>query len=62
MQQVKCPMCNRLVPWSEDAAFRPFCSERCKLIDLGAWAADSYAVAGRHHGTESTETEADRSG
>jgi len=28
----------------EDNAFRPFCSERCKLIDLGAWANDEYRL------------------
>jgi endogenous inhibitor of DNA gyrase (YacG/DUF329 family) len=33
---------NRL--WSADNKFRPFCSERCKLIDLGAWASESYRV------------------
>lgn len=30
--------------WSTDNKFRPFCSERCKLIDLGAWADGSYAI------------------
>ncbi len=44
---VKCPTCGREVEWSEASRFRPFCSERCKLIDLGAWAAEKYAIAGR---------------
>ncbi|MDX1573477.1 MAG: DNA gyrase inhibitor YacG, partial [Methylophaga sp.] len=39
MMKVNCPTCGRKVIWSEDNAFRPFCSERCKLIDLGEWAA-----------------------
>ena len=34
---VKCPTCRRPVEWSEQSAYRPFCSERCRLIDLGAW-------------------------
>ncbi len=34
-----CPRCGEMSQW-EDNAFRPFCSERCKLIDLGAWAND----------------------
>jgi uncharacterized protein len=34
---VKCPTCRRPVEWSERSAYRPFCSERCRLIDLGAW-------------------------
>jgi endogenous inhibitor of DNA gyrase (YacG/DUF329 family) len=33
------------VPWSAASPFRPFCSERCKLIDLGAWADERYRVA-----------------
>ncbi|OSI15111.1 DNA gyrase inhibitor YacG [Neisseria dentiae] len=42
---VKCPTCRTLTEWSADNPFRPFCSERCKLIDLGAWANEDYAVA-----------------
>jgi hypothetical protein len=34
------------VRWSDENHYRPFCSERCKLIDLGAWASDRYAIAG----------------
>lgn len=40
---VACPTCRKSVPWSGDNPYRPFCSERCHLIDLGAWA------EGRHH-------------
>lgn len=43
---VKCPTCGRDVEWTEASRFRPFCSERCKLIDLGAWAAEKYTIAG----------------
>ncbi len=32
--------------WTTENLFRPFCSEHCKLIDLGAWAAESYSVVG----------------
>lgn len=41
---VNCPQCGRPVEWNEASRFRPFCSERCKLIDLGAWAAEAYRV------------------
>lgn len=41
---VKCPVCERAVPWVEQQLFRPFCSERCKLIDLGEWATESYKI------------------
>lgn len=46
MAKVKCPTCGKPVPWNEAHPFRPFCSERCKQIDLGAWAAEQYRVAG----------------
>ncbi|MGD8711728.1 MAG: DNA gyrase inhibitor YacG, partial [Thiohalophilus sp.] len=32
---VKCPTCDKNVPWDESSKWRPFCSERCRLIDLG---------------------------
>ncbi|MDR1424767.1 MAG: DNA gyrase inhibitor YacG [Azoarcus sp.] len=41
---VRCPQCGRDAEWSEDNPLRPFCSERCKQIDLGAWASDQYRV------------------
>jgi uncharacterized protein len=41
---VNCPRCGVPVEWSPQHPFRPFCSERCKLIDLGAWANESYRV------------------
>ena len=43
---VKCPTCARDVLWNEHAKFRPFCSARCKTIDLGAWASGGYSIAG----------------
>jgi len=42
---VKCPTCETDVEWSSVSEFRPFCCERCKLIDLGAWAEEEYSVA-----------------
>jgi len=41
---VPCPQCGRTVEWTESSRWRPFCSERCKLIDLGAWAAEEYRI------------------
>ncbi|WP_425916016.1 DNA gyrase inhibitor YacG [Acinetobacter sp. TSRC1-2] len=38
-----CPRCGKPSTW-EGNAFRPFCSERCKMIDLGAWANDEYKL------------------
>lgn len=48
---VKCPKCSKEIEYySSD--YRPFCSERCKLIDLGNWADGKYAVP-----TEDTPSE-----
>jgi endogenous inhibitor of DNA gyrase (YacG/DUF329 family) len=41
---IKCPTCGDSVVWSEANRFRPFCSERCKNIDLGAWSSGSYSI------------------
>jgi len=43
MPKVKCPECGKETEFSGNE-FRPFCSERCKLLDLGAWADGDYAV------------------
>ena len=43
---VNCPRCGAAVNWGPQSPFRPFCSERCRKIDLGAWASDSYRVPG----------------
>lgn len=39
----QCPICRQEVRW-EDNPFRPFCSERCQIQDLGAWASENYRV------------------
>jgi uncharacterized protein len=41
---VSCPRCGAQVAWLPENPYRPFCSERCKLIDLGAWATEKYRV------------------
>jgi endogenous inhibitor of DNA gyrase (YacG/DUF329 family) len=46
MPTVPCPTCKRPVDWSDQFPWRPFCSERCKLIDLGAWAAGQRSIPG----------------
>lgn len=43
MPKVKCPTCKRETEY-KDNEFRPFCSERCKLLDFGAWADEEYAL------------------
>lgn len=41
---VACPTCKKLVEFSPLNTFRPFCSKRCEMIDLGAWANEDYAI------------------
>jgi endogenous inhibitor of DNA gyrase (YacG/DUF329 family) len=41
---VKCPTCRRPVEWSEASTYRPFCSDRCRLIDLGAWLTEQHKI------------------
>jgi len=40
---VSCPTCGRELEWAA-APFRPFCSERCRLIDLGAWLTERHSI------------------
>ncbi len=44
MRTVPCPRCGALAPYSPENRWRPFCSERCRTIDLGAWASESYRI------------------
>jgi endogenous inhibitor of DNA gyrase (YacG/DUF329 family) len=44
IKTVNCPTCGKPVEWRPENKFRPFCSERCKLIDLGEWATEKYRV------------------
>lgn len=39
-----CPTCGKTTPYSPDNPWRPFCSQRCKLIDLGQWANEEYRI------------------
>ncbi len=43
---VNCPTCSKQIDWQPEQRWRPFCSERCKLIDLGEWASESYNING----------------
>jgi uncharacterized protein len=51
-------MCDAPLEWSEKSPFRPFCSERCKLTDLGAWASDAYRVAAQEENPGENEADA----
>jgi len=47
--EVNCPRCRKRVLY-EGNPFRPFCSERCRLIDLGEWIEERYAIPGEDSG------------
>jgi endogenous inhibitor of DNA gyrase (YacG/DUF329 family) len=42
---VTCPHCGKEHQWDTNNRFRPFCSERCKMVDLGKWANEEYRIA-----------------
>jgi uncharacterized protein len=58
MPSLECPICQRRVTYesSDQAPFRPFCSRRCKLVDLGRWLNEEYRVS------EEVPAEVDREG
>lgn len=59
---VNCPNCGKSAKWTPKNPFRPFCSERCKLIDLGAWASGGRVIPGSEaEGAMSGEGETHRS-
>jgi endogenous inhibitor of DNA gyrase (YacG/DUF329 family) len=41
--KIKCPHCGNITKW-EDNMYKPFCSERCKLVDLGTWANEKFKI------------------
>lgn len=49
---VNCPACGAPVQWKPENRFRPFCSERCRQLDLGAWAAGDYRVPAQEEPAE----------
>ena len=54
---VDCPQCARKSEFSESNRWRPFCSERCRQIDLGVWASGGYSIPG-----ETIDPQADADG
>jgi hypothetical protein len=56
---VSCPSCNKQVSWNKDEKWKPFCSERCKLIDLGDWANENHRIKGEPAPTSLEDQSAD---
>ncbi|MCC6921652.1 MAG: DNA gyrase inhibitor YacG [Nitrosomonas sp.] len=49
---VNCPQCGKSVVWNSSNTSRPFCSERCKTMDLAQWAQESYRIRPPENKTE----------
>lgn len=43
--KVPCPQCQKDVLWQPESTYRPFCSERCRLLDLGDWADENHKIS-----------------
>jgi endogenous inhibitor of DNA gyrase (YacG/DUF329 family) len=46
LDKITCPTCAKKNTWIPENSFRPFCSDRCKLIDLGEWASETRKIPG----------------
>ncbi len=55
--RIPCPICGKPLEYSSKNPWRPFCSERCKLIDLGAWAEGDYVIEGAPGSAENLSPE-----
>jgi uncharacterized protein len=55
---VKCPTCGHPVPWAAEHSYKPFCSERCQLIDLSEWAMEEKRIPGEPL-SEDTDSDSD---
>lgn len=62
VKHVACPQCGTRVAWTPESRYRPFCSERCKLIDRGAWASESYRIPVAEPGDAELDAGADQDG
>lgn len=45
-EKITCPTCSKANTWHSENKYKPFCSERCKLIDLGEWASENHKIPG----------------
>ncbi|HCC43778.1 MAG TPA: DNA gyrase inhibitor YacG [Gammaproteobacteria bacterium] len=54
---VKCPTCDKAVAWITASKFRPFCSDRCRIIDLGEWAEGNRVIPSDPEHDDATESD-----
>lgn len=55
--KLNCPTCKKIVLWNDEFPQRPFCCDRCRLIDLGEWASEGHKIAGDSIHTHTSEDE-----
>jgi endogenous inhibitor of DNA gyrase (YacG/DUF329 family) len=64
-EHITCPHCGKKNTWLPNNPARPFCSDRCKLIDLGEWAEEKYKIpvdpASSENDISSEDNESDES-
>lgn len=53
-RKIQCPYCKNETIYSAENPYRPFCSERCRLIDLGQWADESFKIPVKENSEDST--------
>jgi len=58
--KVQCPTCQQDVVWQAESEYRPFCSKRCQLIDLGEWASESNRIGQAPQVSEISEADLDK--
>lgn len=56
-KEITCPTCGKKNTWTPDNPVRPFCSDRCKLIDLGDWASEEHRIPGDPALPDDSDTE-----
>ncbi|KMW73785.1 DNA gyrase inhibitor [Photorhabdus luminescens subsp. luminescens] len=52
---IECPTCGKTVVWGEISPYRPFCSKRCQLIDLGQWANEEKRIPSQSENSDSDD-------
>ncbi len=57
---IKCPYCSKSHNYYQSKPWSPFCSERCQLIDLGAWASEEHRIKGKSISLENVSEKAQR--
>jgi endogenous inhibitor of DNA gyrase (YacG/DUF329 family) len=57
--KITCPICKRTTTWQENP-WKPFCSDRCKLIDLGKWVSEEYKIPGEVTEEETAKEEKEK--